>query len=884
MTHCHTCSKHDDHATPSYMLPMDVVPYDENPRVPGYVVLLEPTIGGANSGFKGMVTISIMVNNPVSEFPINSVDLDLKYVSVTDSTGVSVKPTLEEDKENQLVWLCLDRPLSRGVGTVTIFYNGKFNAQLRGFYLSEYQDQHGETQYIASTQSQPADFRRWVPSFDQPGPTGYKSRFQLSVSVEKDLTVRSNAAIMSEGLDPLTSKKLVTFEPTNRLPTYVFAVAIGKLESSPPAYISNVEVRIWATPGKTELMKFAVRVLEDALPMLEEFHGVDYPNMKLDLIAVPNFAFGAMENDGMFIFREEALLVDESKASVAQLARVAEIVIHETDHTWDGNRITMMDWSQLSLNELRATFMANLISDRIFPEWGVWERFAQARSGAMGTDGLSNTRPIVSAINRIEECESIVDDITYHKGASVLRQGQMFLESVIPGGFASGMQYFNQLYGSGNATTAQLWDAIGKETGFGFRQFMDLWMLQPGFPLVSVRRTGANTVLLKQDLFRYLASDSDSEEKENTLWQIPVFIRHYKGGEAVEQTFLLNSREKTFELSDDFDWLVVNAGGHGFYRVHYDGALKTETLLHLSELRVVERFNLINDSWAMVLAGNTSVSSHLHLISAYSQETDPNVWRIIGGSLLRIREISSENDQRRIRQLGVVLAATHLERLGWQAKKSDTTLDCELRGIIIDLLGELEVEGIKEQATRIYKSWLHDSGSVDPDVFAACLKVLAYGGDEVMFDEFAKQLKRALSPQQITVFLRALCCFPDNWLAAKTFALVLNGSIKAQMGGTVLNLLMSNARVRGQTWRSIKSHLPELTRLLPTILLMRALEGARYLDNEADTADIVSFFAENRELLFGSEKNIAQTIEWHAINSNLKRALTAGIAGLFEFV
>jgi hypothetical protein len=176
---------------------------------------------------------------------------------------------------------------------------------------------------------------------------------------------------------------------------------------------------------------------------------------------------------------------------------------------------------------------------------------------------------------------------------------------------------------------------------------------------------------------------------------------------------------------------------------------------------------------------------------------------------------------------------------------------------------------------------LHDSGSVDPDVFAACLKVLAYSGDEAMFDEFAKQLKRDLTPQQITVFLRALCCFPENWLAAKTFALVLNGSIKAQMGGAVLNLLMSNARVRSQTWRSIKSHLPELTRLLPTILLMRALEGARYLDNEADTADIVAFFAENRELLFGSEKNIAQTIEWQAINSNLKRVLTAGIAGLF---
>lgn len=845
------------------MLPTDVVPYDDDLLVPAYKIFLEPEFGGENPHFWGAVSIAISVRDSVHEFPINSVDLVFDQVSLTDVKGVRRTPELREDKENQLVWLCFDEPLPCGVASLNIVYSGKFNEQLRGFYLSQYQNADGETRYIASTQSQPADFRRWVPSFDQPGPTEYKVRMKLVVSADSALTVRSNAAIRK--VEDKGSKTVTHFETTNKLPTYVFALAVGDLESSPVSKISGVEVRIWATPGKTHLMGFSLDVLEKALPMLEKFHGVKYPNRKLDLIAVPNFAFGAMENDGMFIFREELLLVDQSKASVSQLARVAEVVIHETDHTWDGNRITMMDWSQLSLNELRATFMAHLVADQIFPEWGVWERFAQDRSSAMQTDALASTRSIVTAINRIEECESIVDVITYEKGAAVLRQGQMFLESIVPGGFQSGMQHFNQLYGFGNATTAQLWDAIGEKTDFDFRSFMDTWMLQPGFPVITVLRA-RNGITLQQGLFTYLAPPDGADP----IWKVPVFVRHYKDGKATEQTFLLESEQQTFELSDDYDWLVVNAGGHGFYRVVYDAALRVKLKHHLNELSAVERFNYIDDAWAMLHADLITDATYVEILSDFAGETDPNVWRLIAGSVIRLHDVLPSSHQSTVKRIGVELATSQLNRLGWHAKDTDTTRDSELRGVIIDLLGFLQVDGIKEQARKIYDAWMQDRDAVNADVFAASLKVLAYTGDEELHGEYVRELRGELTPQQVSVFLRAICCFPDNWTAAKTFALLLGGVVKTQMGGSLLNCLLQNANVRNQTWRSIKTHLAELNKVLPTILLMRALEGVRFLDGEADRKDIEAFFADNLDLLRGSERTIAQTLEWQAINSEFR--------------
>ncbi len=901
MKDCHKCTTHahQDDATirPAYMLPMDVMPLDL-PDLPGYQITLAPEIYGDNPHFEGSVAISILVNTPVKEFPINSVDLHLQMVRVTDSTGNPRKPILREDPENERVWLCFDEELATGKGEIFIKYRGKFNPQLQGFYLSEYQNEQGETETIASTQSQPADFRRWVPSFDQPGPTGYKSRFQFTVVVDADLTVRSNAEITEVKGVPSTNdevkrcggKKKVCFAPTNMLPTYVAALAIGKLESSDPIMVSGVEVRIWGTPGKKHLMDFALEVLERGLPLLENFHGAKYPNKKLDLIAVPNFPFGAMENDGMFIFREELLLVDKARATVAQFARVAEVVLHEADHTWDGNKITMMDWSQLSLNELRATFMAQLIADMIYPEWDTWTRFAQSRAQAMLVDGLENTRPIVSVINHVNECPSIVDAITYLKGSAVMRQGQMFLDMTIPGGFERGVQHFNTLYEWGNASTEQLWDAIGEKTGFDFTAFMDTWMLQPGFPTVTVTRNGASKITVSQSPFKYLHEAGDADQ----LWQIPLFIRTYtnKSDDCMipeisytvkEHVLLLTEREQTFDLGD-FNWLVVNAGGHGFYRVQYDNELLSKVLSHLqTDLSAVERFNVLNDAWALLQAGSMNVSSYLGLVKKYENEHDPNVWKLISSSLIKLGQIAPVSAQCAFKEFVFDVALKRFQELGWEAHEDDTPQISELRGTIIGLLGYQKFDEIINQTEMYaYFPWLNNE-AVDADVLNAAVRVLALNGGKVTYAKFVGHLKKNdLTPQQERMFLEALCCFPDSKSAAKTLDMIDSGEIKAQMGGILINWLMQQTdAVRDYTWQFVKDEFEELKGKFPTGLFIRALEGARFLDKPENSADVADFFAANAALLKGSEKPVAQTLEWQRINTAFRRRCAEGLRLVF---
>ncbi len=909
--HCANFKYIQDASTrPGYMLPTDVVPFDL-PGQPGYKITLEPEIKGDNPHFKGEVTIAINVLNPgVKEFPINSVDLDLEHVWVMDNTELNPiwqRPRLRQDADNQRVWLCFDQELAQGPGVIVIKYSGQFNKQLKGFYLSHDKNAKGEPSLIAVPQSEPADFRRWVPSFDQPN---LKSTFEVTAVVDSHLTVRSNGHIVSEDSDGLTKgKKRVRFAVTNKLPTYVVAVVLGELESSDPIIVSGVEIRIWAAPGSKHLMNFALKVIERGLPLLEEFHGVKYPNKKLDMVAVQEFAAGAMENDGLFTFRRDILLIDETNATLAELVKAASTILHEMDHTWDGNRITMVEWKQLPLNELRATYMSYLIADIMYPQWDIWTRFAQLRAEAMEADGLTNTRAIVSPVDRLDEVESLFDVITYRKGASVLRQGQTCLDQISAGGFKRGMQYFNSLYGGGNATTEQLWDAIGEKSDYDFSGFMDPWMSQPGFPMVMVTRAGDRSVKISQARIKYLNVEADQGPEQ--LWQIPLFVRIYAKGKATEQLLFLNEREQTFNLGVDFDWLVVNAGGHGFYRVQYSDAMVAGTSLldevanHANHLLTeltqvgltpIERFNLLNDAWAFLQAGTMTVVSYLNLVNQFRGENDPMVWKIIATSLTRLSHFAPEAALKDLQSF--MLDLTY--GLSWSALKSqDTPQEWELKGIKIGMLGSQcsQFSWLYEEArNHAYIGW--ERNIVNADVLAAAVKSMAHAGNEDLYLEFLNHLKHGkrefkfdkdgagrfgdalvnLTPQQETMFQEALCCFPDEKLAGNTLTMIRSGEIKPEMSGILIKQLLQNPAVRDVTWRFVKDHFAELKAKLPSNLFFRGLEGIRWLDKPGDTQDISDLFAGNTELIKGHEKPIAQTCEWQAINAAFRQRCTAELS------
>ncbi|RTL36760.1 MAG: M1 family peptidase [Candidatus Melainabacteria bacterium] len=867
---CAHCRKlHLKSALPAYFLPQDVVPATLPGDEPEYRLRIHSIIKGADPHFSGSVTIAVDVRNPVDAFPINAVEMQISDVTFEDCNGVVHTASIREDAEKEQFWFHFDEKLPVGRGLLSVGnYRAAFNKKLKGFYLSSVKGANGETYTVGCTQSEPADFRRWVPSFDQPGPVDYKCKFSVVAEVPADQAVRSNGDDLRVEYLP-SGNKVVYFETSNRLPTYVIAQVVGDLESSDPKWVGSVEVRVWAPPGNKHLMDFALEVVSRGLPLLEEFHGQKYPNRKLDLIAVPGFSAGAMENDGMFTFRMEYVLIDRLKATVAQLLQVAIIVLHELDHTWDGNRHTMEDWSQLSLNELRATFMSYLIADKLFPEFKVWDNFAQGRAAAMDVDSLKSTRSVVSPVRTIKECEAQFDVITYNKGSAVLRMMQTCLDALVKDGFQSGMQAFNNdpRYDWGNATTEQLWDSIGEVTGLDVRGFMEGWTKQSGFPNISVKRAGKSSITVRQARFTLEPGDVESEQ----LWQVPLFVRAYgEDGKAFETLLHLDEREQVFDLGADFQWLVVNAGGHGFYHTSYDDELFEQLAANAQEkLTGVERFILLNDAWAALQTGRLSASIYMKLLLTFKYDRDPNVWRIISMSLGRLGSYGSEKCRETVRAVVEELTAPLYTELGWKRSQGESPQTTELRGRILAIISRQRLPGFERLARKnAYLPWLAGE-DVDGDVLNAAIFSVATEGDAGTYAELFGLLNPAvkvLTPQQITMVLTALTLLSEPALAENTLSEILNDRIDQQMAGSVIGFLFANSRVRYRVWAMFRERFAELADKLTISLLLRGLNGLGDLDRPEDAQAVQEFLSLHAEKLTGSEVLVSQIVDRQHLN------------------
>ncbi|MGH9283476.1 MAG: M1 family metallopeptidase, partial [Acidimicrobiales bacterium] len=395
-------------------------------------------------------------------------------------------------------------------------FTGALNDKLRGFYRSTYKDPSGATRTLAATQFEATDARRAFPCWDEPD---RKATFQTTLVVDEGLAAISNTEAI-EVTDLGEGRVQYEFAPTMRMSTYLVAFAVGPLEATEPQDVDGTPLRAVAVPGKAHLTGFALDLAAHSLRFFADYFGLPYPSSKLDLIALPDFAMGAMENLGAVTFRETLLLVDPDRATRAELERVADVVAHEVAHMWFGDLVTMRWWNGIWLNEAFATFMELLAVDAFRPEWRRWVTFGTSRDDAMVVDALSTTRPIEFPVRRPEEAEGMFDVLTYQKGAAVLRM----LERHVGGDeFRKGISDYIARHSHANTETSDLWDAVEAATGEPARSIMETWIFQGGFPIVSAALTPTGTGLaLSQRRFRYLrAADGD----ESPVWRVPVQLR-----------------------------------------------------------------------------------------------------------------------------------------------------------------------------------------------------------------------------------------------------------------------------------------------------------------------------------------------------------------------
>ncbi len=844
---------------------MDPYRLPRHVRPTRYDLRLEPDLSTLT--FTGDETVTLDVDAPTAEIVLNAVDLAFGDVTVTNARGEALRGTPILDEAAERCRIMFPSPIAPGSWRLRLAFTGTLNDKLRGFYRSSYKDPSGEARLMAATQFEATDARRAFPCWDEPA---FKAVFAVTLVIDPKLTAVSNTAVVGERVE--RGRKVVTFAETMKMSTYLVAFVVGELEATDAVLVGRASVRVWCVPGKRRLAAFGHEIGVASLRFFEDYYGLPYPSDKLDLLAIPDFAAGAMENLGAITFRETALLVDRDAASHAELERVADVVAHENAHMWFGDLVTMTWWNGIWLNEAFATFMEILAVDAWKPEWQRWTTFGVSRAAALSVDGLHSTRPIEFHVEAPRDADAMFDVLTYEKGASVLRMLEQYLGATV---FRDGVREYLRRHAYANAETGDLWAALGRAANQPIPAVMDAWIFQPGYPLVSARLEGRELVL-SQQRFTYLPEPlpGSAPSPRDQRWQVPLQIRLTAGGRASTERRLLADAEVRLPAPERLESMLVNEGGHGFYRVRYSGELLERVLGSLGALGGIERFNLVNDSWAVTVAGHMALTDYLELTTRFRGERDRNVWSVLLASLAALNRIVEPADRPRLGALVRDRVRAVFGELGWTARAGEDELTRQLRGDLIRAMGALgDDRAVQARAAELYAGSASD---LDPNVLPAIIGVLAHAGDAARYDEFSKKFRSAATPQEEQRYLYALAAFRQKELLAQTLARATNGEFRTQDAPFVVRSLLMSVHGRELAWEFVKSSWDTMERQYPKAGLRRLAEGVIGLVTPELERDVHAFFQARRPEFGG--KTLEQYLEQLRIAVRLRERESTALA------
>jgi puromycin-sensitive aminopeptidase len=826
---------------------------------------LTPDLAAAT--FTGEEIVDVTVREPVREIVLNAAELTITFAELTNGNRtLRATPYLDEALERAT--LTLDEEADPGAWRLTLRFEGILNDKLHGFYRSTFKDQQGQEHVIASTQFESTDARRAFPCWDEPD---FKASFAITLVVDEGLMAISNGPVVNQ--QPAGEGKVaVTFAETMKMSTYLVAFVVGPFEATDPVDVRGVPLRVVAPRGKRHLASYALGIGQYALTFFADYFGIPYPAEKLDLIAIPDFAFGAMENLGAVTFRETALLVDEASAAQPELERIADVVAHEIAHMWFGDLVTMRWWNGIWLNEAFATFMEMVAVDAWKPEWRRWDSFAIERSAAMAVDALESTRPVEYPVRLPAEASDMFDVLTYQKGGSVLRMLEQYLG---PDTFREGIRYYLRTHAYGNTETTDLWDAIEATSGEPVRAIMDSWIFQKGFPLVSVAREDDGRIRLTQRRFRYAPTTNDS-----TRWNVPVLLRTEAGEQATIHKVLLSEEAQTLALGPA-DRVIVNSGGSGFYRVRYAADLFGALADRIQTLSSVERYQLVDNTVAAMIAGLAEPGDVLALARALATDDDRNVWDVVLGALAYLHRAADPALRPAVRRRIRALLRPKADQLGWDPAPNEPGLTRALRGQLIQALGTIgDDEEVRAIAADRFARYLEDRDSLDPNLATPVVEILAYTGGPELYERFLDRYRSAATPQEELRYLMALGGFRDRSLAPRTLEMTLNGQVRTQNSAFVISRVLANLETSDLAWEFIKARWTDILEKLPANTVSRTVSSLP-LVMDRQIADDARRFFETAPLKEG-RKQIEQTLERQQIAVAFKERAADALQQLFS--
>jgi len=835
--------------------------------------------------FSGAVAIQLQVREAVRAITLHALDLEI-HEAMVESGGVYHTVALSQDAESETLTLALSREIVPGHAMVALTFSGSLNQQMKGLYEA----QSGPDRY-AFTQCEATDARRVFPCFDEPA---LKARFKITAVVPDHLVVLSNMDVEAESVDPRpaveseppaslgrargagaseanlaaarapakvgTCRKTVTFAETPPMSTYLVALAVAKLECR-DAVINGTRVAVYATPGQLALTDFALDVMRDCLPRLNGYFNLPYPLAKLDLVAVPDFAMGAMENWGAMFFRESRVLLDPSRASAHSLRDVANVITHEVVHQWFGNLVTMEWWDDLWLNESFATWLACKIVDEWRPEWQSWVEFARDKQVPLGVDALTSTRPISSKVRTAAEAEEMFDALTYEKGASVLRMLEQFLGEAV---FRRGIRDYITSHQFGNAPATDLWNALEAASGHPVPLMAQDWFARPGFPMVAVCAVGSTMQMIEIEQRRFWADPAIRPPSERP-WAIPVTLA-FEDDEGVRQhRLVMTGTHTTIALPavGPVRWVYANAGEQGFYRTRYSRPLRVALTASISKLAPEERLGLLDNIWALVKKGDLPIGEWLDLVTRFRGDETRIVIEGLAGYLVTLGDrMVLETDRplwaRFVEEFHQPLVAL----LGWDARPREGDEPKLARAAMLWALGSLAKPAslIHEMEERLARYW-SDQTSLDPTLVTVVLRLCARVGGTAHYGRYVERYHAATTPEERDRYLAAFGEFAAPSLTPTILALILSDAIRGQDIWKPLRGLLTNPATQGETWAFIRTNWPALRQKGGSVGAQRIIGGTKALWSAEWLDEVTSFFSDPANRVASAERTLTQTIE-----------------------
>ena len=843
-----------------------------------YELELTPDLSG--SSFEGSEVVTLDILEALDALVCNATELQIHQASLETPDGATLDGLVELDEAAQRASIRFENLIGPGSGyRLRLRFTGTLNDQLHGFYRSTFTADDGTDHVIAVTQFEPADARRAFPCWDEPE---FKATFAVTLIVDDELTALSNASVLSEEPAP-GGRRRVQFQETMIMSTYLVAFVVGSFELTERQLVEGVPLRVAAAPGKSHLTGFAVEAGSHALRFFSDYFEIPYPADKIDHVAIPDFAFGAMENLGCVTYRENALLIDSAGASQLELQRVATVIAHETAHMWFGDLVTMKWWNGIWLNEAFATFMELAANEHFRPDWQVWTAFGSGKSVALATDGLHATRPVEFPVGRPEEAEAMFDVLTYQKGGSVLRMLEQYLG---PETFRKGIGHYLTSHAHANTETSDLWDALEAVSGEPVRTIMDTWILQGGYPVISVEPgEDSQSINLSQRRFLYRDEATGTRpggQAGGERWAVPVNLRASVGGQVQKQRLLLDGVTSSVHFDGPVDWVVVNDGGWGYYRVGYTpellGRLAGSGLTTVCD--PLERMALVTDTWAGVVAGTTAVGEWVGVLTALGEEgeADPDVWAAASASLGLLDLIAADGDDRSALQ-GFVrrVAERSWSRLGWDPAGDEPQRLSITRGRVMSALGLIgDDPDVRQEALARFGRFLSDKSALAADLQTPVAHVVAASGGEQGWEAILAQYRASATPQDKVRYLLALPSTPDPALLIRTLDLALGDEVRSQDAPFLVAGVLSNRSGGPLAWEWVEQHWDTLCDRLPPSLVARVLDGITALVDPTVAARVHAFAASHELPMAGPR--LDQLLERMDINVALGSRLRGSLA------